>query len=142
MRLAKCSFTTMKEVSFLVVDDDPIALEVARERLEQLGFSVSTRLEALGTSRWIAENRPDYVLLDVMMPALTGSELARVITRRDLSKGVILYSSKPRQELDVLVRETGALGAISKSLNNRQFAMQLLSLIGQRPMLAFSEGKR
>jgi CheY-like chemotaxis protein len=132
----------MNTISFLVVDDDPIALEVARERLEQMGFSVTTRLEALGTSRWISDNQPDYVLLDVMMPALTGSELARVITRRDLSRGVILYSSKAKPELDALVRETGALGAISKNLNNRAFATQLLGLIGERRSLLSSEGER
>ena len=31
------------KITFLVVDDDPIALEVARERLERLGFIVHTR---------------------------------------------------------------------------------------------------
>lgn len=134
--------TAMTTTSFLVVDDDPIALEVARERLEHLGFHVTTRQEPLGTSRWISDHRPDYVLLDVMMPALTGSELARVLTRRDLSKGVILYSSKPKHELDALVRDTGALGAISKSLTNRAFAAELYELIGERRVLLTAAGKR
>ncbi|HEV8245229.1 MAG TPA: response regulator [Polyangiaceae bacterium] len=127
--------------TFLVVDDDPIALEVARERLEQLGFEVTTRLEVLGTSTWIAENEPDFILLDVMMPALSGSELAKVIKRRDFRTGIILYSSKPRAELDALVRQTGALGAIGKDCDARRFSSQLLLLIGGGAPLSAAQGK-
>ncbi len=118
----------MPPLSFLVVDDDPIALEVARERLEQLGFVVSTRTESLGTSRWLVENQPDFLLLDVMMPALSGGELANLIRRRQLRTKVILHSSKSREELALLVRDTGALGAITKGLDNRRFAAAVVRL--------------
>lgn len=105
----------------LVVDDDPIALEVARERLTRLGFEVTTRSESLGTTGWILQNRPDCVLLDVMMPALSGSELANVLRRRLLKTCIILHSSKSQQEIDTLVRETGASGGISKAIDERGF---------------------
>jgi DNA-binding response OmpR family regulator len=112
----------------LVVDDDPIALEVARERLIRLGFDVTTRSESLGTTGWILQNRPDCVLLDVMMPALSGSELANVLRRRSVDTCIILHSSKPQSELDTLVRETGASGAISKASDERRFAETILLL--------------
>jgi DNA-binding response OmpR family regulator len=112
----------------LVVDDDPIALEVARERLTRLGFAVTTRSESLGTTGWILQNRPDCVLLDVMMPALSGSELANVLRRRAVDTCIILHSSKPQSELETLVRETGASGAISKGSDERRFAETILHL--------------
>jgi CheY-like chemotaxis protein len=118
----------MQKLTFLVVDDDPIALEVARERLEALGFEVTTRDQALGTSSYIVQHRPDFVLLDVMMPALTGGELAQVLKRRATHTGVILHSSKPRSELRALVEATGALGAISKELDERDFTAEVLRL--------------
>jgi DNA-binding response OmpR family regulator len=121
----------MSKQTFLVVDDDPIALEVARERLEQLGFKVETRLNALGTSGWIAINRPDFVLLDVMMPALSGSELAKVVRRREVHTRIILHSSKSRPELEALVRQTGALGAITKDCDAEQFSSHLRRLISE-----------
>ena len=83
--------TTRERLLVLVVDDDVIALEVARERLERLGLDVATRDQSLGTSRWILENKPDFVLLDLNMPALTGIELARLIRRH--MTGVIVHSS-------------------------------------------------
>ncbi len=119
----------MQKIRFLVVDDDPIVLEVARERLTQLGFEVATRNQSLGTSGWILQNRPDFVLLDVMMPALTGGELAGVLKRRATNTSVILYSSKPEPELQALVRQTGALGAISKRVDERQFAHEVQRLV-------------
>ena len=107
----------------LVVDDDPIVLEVARERLEGAGYIVHTREEALGTSQWTAEFQPDIVLLDVNMPALTGPDLANLLKKRRATKDVpiILYSSLEPDELQAKVRATGAVGAIQKSADARRF---------------------
>jgi len=118
----------MRKLKFLVVDDDPVVLEVARERLEALGFDVSTRDQSLGTSTWIIQHRPDFVLLDVMMPALTGGELASVIMKRSFHTHVILHSSKSESELAAIVKKTGALGAISKSVDERRFAEDIKRL--------------
>jgi CheY-like chemotaxis protein len=118
----------MPKLSFLVVDDDPVALEVARERLETLGFEVSTRDHALGTASYIVQHRPDFVLLDVMMPALTGGELAQVLKRRATHTSVILHSSKPPGELRALAQAAGALGSISKASGDREFTQEILRL--------------
>jgi two-component system alkaline phosphatase synthesis response regulator PhoP len=113
----------------LIVDDDPIVLEVTKDRLEQLGAEVRTRSESLGTSRWILENKPDFVLLDLMMPALTGSELARVLKRREVKTGIIVYSSLPQAHLDQVARDVSALGALSKALDDTEFERQFLRLV-------------
>jgi DNA-binding response OmpR family regulator len=118
----------MQKLTFLIVDDDPVALQVARERLEAIGFDVVTRDQALGTSSYIVQHRPDFVLLDVMMPALTGGELAQVLKRRAVHTSVILHSSKPRGELRVLADATGALGCVSKELDEREFTQEVLRL--------------
>ena len=117
------------KITFLVVDDDPIALEVARERLERLGFVVTTRSQSLGTSAWILRERPNFVLLDVMMPALTGGELASLVRRRKLNTGIILHSSKPIGELQEIVRETGALGAVTKTFGEYLFNYEVVRLV-------------
>lgn len=114
----------------LVVDDDPIVLEVIRDRLESAGYDVSTRSEELGTSAWIAVNKPDIVLLDVMMPALRGNEIASLVLRRGVGDGVgiIFHSSKSPDELEELVQRSGALGAICKTGDERSFLRQFKSL--------------
>ena len=112
----------------LVVDDDIVSLEVTRERLERMGLEVAIREQSLGTSRWIIENKPDLVLLDLMMPALTGAELARLL-RRHMTKGVIVHSSLSTDELERVAREVGAIGGLSKSLGDREFTREMTRFI-------------
>jgi response regulator NasT len=119
--------TTRERLLVLVVDDDLIALEVARERLERLGLDVATREQSLGTSRWILENKPDFVLLDLQMPALTGVELARLIRRH--MTGIIVHSTLSAKELSRVAREVGAIGGIEKGLTDKDFAREMSRLI-------------
>ena len=113
----------MSRGSVLVVDDDPIVLEVVKERLESIGYEVHVREEALGTSQWTAEFHPDIILLDVNMPALAGTELAQLLKKRRATKDVaiILHSSIDSAELQGKLRAAGAVGAIQKTGDDRRF---------------------
>jgi DNA-binding response OmpR family regulator len=107
----------------LVVDDDPVILEVVRERLDAAGYDVYVRSDALGTSQWVAREQPDFVLLDVMMPALSGGELGQLL-KRSLSTNqtaVILHSSMDAASLQPVIERTGALGAIAKTHDGARF---------------------
>ncbi|HEY5374206.1 MAG TPA: response regulator [Polyangiaceae bacterium] len=113
----------MSRGTILIVDDDPIVLEVTKERLQGAGYEVHTREEALGTSQWTAEFQPDIVLLDVNMPALAGPDLAQLLKKRRATKdiAIILYSSLESAELQSKLRATGAVGAIQKTGDDRRF---------------------
>jgi CheY-like chemotaxis protein len=109
----------------LIVDDDPIVLEVARERLVSAGYEVHIREEALGTSQWVSSHHPDFVLLDIDMPALSGTELAMLIRRRESTRGtaIILHSGMAEAELQNLARTTGAIGVVRKTSDDSQFML-------------------
>jgi CheY-like chemotaxis protein len=116
----------MSKGTVLVVDDDPIVLEITRERLEGAGYEVHTRDAAIGTTEFIAKNQPDIVLMDVMMPGLSGDRLTELLQRQGRTKGVpvIFHSSKDAGDLDQLVRRVGAVGAIEKTSNDGEFVRQ------------------
>jgi CheY-like chemotaxis protein len=123
----------MNKGTVLVVDDDPITLEVARERLEGAGYQVHVRDQALGTTEFIAKNRPDIVLMDVMMPGLSGDKLAELLQRQDRTRQVpvILHSSKESADLDEMVERAGILGAITKTSDDDAFLAQFQRLAAQ-----------
>ena len=110
----------------LVVDDDPIILEVVRERLDDAGYDVYVRLDALGTSQWVAREQPDFILLDVMMPALSGGELGQLLKRSTSTNqtAVILHSSMDATALEAVIERTGAIGAIGKTHDGAKFMLE------------------
>jgi DNA-binding response OmpR family regulator len=116
-----------------VVDDDPVVLEIVREWLTNAGYSVQTRDRALGTANWVAAEKPDYVLLDVKMPALSGEELALLMRRSRATAGsaIILHSTLESTALGDLARKTGAIGAIQKTSNSRMFLAEFERLLSQ-----------
>ena len=66
-------------LKILIVDDDPVVLEIARIVLEGLGHRVCKRKEPLGTTAEIVREQPDVVLVDVYMPVVSGDQLIRTI---------------------------------------------------------------
>jgi DNA-binding response OmpR family regulator len=125
--------TTRTARKVLVVDDDEVILQVVREWLEFAGYLVHTRDEALGTARWVHAEKPAAVLLDVKMPALSGSEIAQLMHRnKDTTQvAVILHSSMDPSALSALARTTGAVGAIQKTSNGRLFLAEFERLLAQ-----------
>jgi two-component system phosphate regulon response regulator OmpR len=115
----------------LVIDDDPIVLEVARERLTANGFDVSVREEVLGTTRWLATHPAEFILLDVMMPALDGSELATLLKQRAATRNiaVILHSSIPTEQLAEMANRIGAAGYINKGADARGFVEAFRAIV-------------
>jgi two-component system, OmpR family, alkaline phosphatase synthesis response regulator PhoP len=67
------------DISILVVDDDPNALDIVRTYLEAKGYQVATASTGMEALSLLEEVRPALVLLDVMMPGMDGWEVARVI---------------------------------------------------------------
>lgn len=121
----------MSRGTVLVVDDDPIVLEVTRERLEGVGYSVHTRQEAIGTSQWASEFQPDVILLDINMPALDGTDLAQLLKRRRATKNlaIFLFSSMDSDQLGRRLSDTGADGAIQKTGDAARFLSEFETLI-------------
>src|SRR5260370_39900740 len=59
----------------LVVDDTPALLDVIRRCLEEEGYHVRTCLESRNAVRMAQEDRPDVIMLDVVMPEVSGWEV-------------------------------------------------------------------
>jgi CheY-like chemotaxis protein len=126
----------MARLKVMVVDDDPVALEIASAILESQGHEVLARGTALGTAVAVLRECPDVVVLDVRMPGISGRELLKVLEAQDLAKGAqstafIFYSGLERAELERMVEETGALGAIEKAAAPGQLASAFEVLLTQ-----------
>lgn len=125
----------MNKKIVLVVDDSEIVLAMAREALEAGGFDVVTALNAKGADNFIfSQDKPDLIILDVMLPMLDGDKKAKMLKDNELSRGIpiLLLSSKPEDELRRLVKESGADGFIRKPFAHGQLVDKVEKTIREK----------
>ena len=95
----------------LVIDDDRVVLSMAQDILSEAGFKVST-LECGVYSNHIiySKNPPDLILMDIMMPMMSGVKKTELLKKREKSQHipVVLISSKGEKELVKLAAEANA----------------------------------
>lgn len=98
----------------LIVEDEPDLLVVMRVILESAGFETSLAAEGATAIHRIAEERPDLVVLDLMLPVVDGwAVLADILARADAPP--VLVCSARRSERDLArAEEMGAAGFVTK----------------------------
>ncbi len=105
------------EYRVFILDDDENDCKLAHKALSSQGFQVSYQTEVSGAVWSIKQTRPHLVLLDVMMPGLSGDELALII-EKDKSIAskprIVFYSNKDARELESLTADKGADGFVCK----------------------------
>jgi twitching motility two-component system response regulator PilH len=85
----------------LVVDDSKTELMFLTDLLQKNGFSVKTAENAEDAFRRLGEEKPDLILMDVVMPGQNGFQLTRAISRDPLYADVpIIMCTSKNQETD------------------------------------------
>ena len=103
----------------LVVDDSKTELMFMTDLLQKNGFAVKTAEGADDAFRRLAEEKPDLILMDVVMPGQNGFQLTRAITRdpRFVNVPVIMCTSKNQETDKVWGMRQGARDYIVKPVD-------------------------
>lgn len=120
----------------LVVDDSEIVLDMARDALEEGGFEVVTAVNAKEADKYIfCPDKPDLIILDVMLPILDGDKKAKQLKENEVTRGIpiLLLSSKQEDELRWRVQESGADGFIRKPFGHRQLVAKVEETLRAKP---------
>ena len=108
----------------LVIDDDQAIAELVKINLELLGHQVTTANDGIKGLALAQQNRPDLVVLDVMMPDLDGFEVTRRLRSDPVTAGVPIFilsaTADPNAEKQCLA--AGATGFIRKPVLLRELA--------------------
>lgn len=97
----------------LIIDDEPILVELIQFNLEEEGYEVSTARNGQEGMRLFYTNRPDVVILDLMMPKLDGYEVCRRI-REMAETPIIMLTAKGREEDVIKGLDLGADDYLTK----------------------------
>ena len=114
----------------LVVDDSKTELMFLTDLLQKKGMQVRTAENAEEAFRRLAEEKPDLILMDVVMPGQNGFQLTRAISRDPLYADVpIIMCTSKNQETDrVWGMRQGARGYITKPVEFGRFTTVLRQL--------------
>lgn len=116
----------------VVIDDSKLVLAVAADALKGAGYEVITADSGIEANRHIySSRRPDLILIDVMMPMLNGDRKVRLLKERESSRNIpiLLMSTKPREELEILARTSGADGYVLKPFDDNSLIRQVGSIL-------------
>ena len=129
--------TTTQPGRVLIVDDQLEILEGMKALLELEGMEVTTHDSVITLPFIVRQANPDVILLDISLPALSGSALFGAGTKRILrtDASVILFSGRSAQELAMLMKEFGAHGYLTKSENTTEIIGRVKSWINERRAL-------
>ncbi|CAN5550077.1 response regulator transcription factor [soil metagenome] len=112
----------------LVIDDEPIVLEVVAEYLTRDGFSVITAADGTdGLQRFNAE-RPDIVILDLMLPGIDGLELCRQI-RMQSNIPIIMVTAKSEETDAVIGLSVGADDYVTKPFGPKELVARVKAVL-------------
>ncbi len=124
----------------LVVDDEPHIVEVVRAYLEREGYAVSTALDGDAALERIAEDAPDLIILDLMLPRRSGFDVLRELRSRGSSAAVIMLTARDDVVDRVAGLEIGADDYVTKPFEPRELVARVGAVLrrvaGQAPMPA------
>jgi CheY-like chemotaxis protein len=101
----------------LLLDDSTITLEMEKAVLEERGYEVAVASNLIEFQRELDSFQPEIILTDLMMPDISGKDIVRVLKQDFHTERlpIVLFSSKPDEELAEIAEQAGADGYLSKS---------------------------
>ena len=128
---AACDLTSAR---ILVVDDNAQNLELMQAYLEGLGCTLDTAEDGVQAMDRIAQTVPDLVLLDVMMPRMSGFEVCRKIKADPATRDVVVIMVTALNEVADFERavECGTNDFIAKPVNKHELLTRVRSLLQLR----------
>jgi two-component system phosphate regulon response regulator PhoB len=115
----------------LVVDDEPDITALVAYHLAKAGYRVSTAANGADALKAARDERPDIVILDLMLPGVSGYDVLAELRRRDETRdvGVILLTSR-REEADrIRGLSLGADDYLSKPFSPQELSLRVNALL-------------
>ena len=118
----------MESPRILIVDDDPMVVEVVERYLQREGFAVHTAADGLDAMDVYGTTRPHLVVLDLMLPRLGGMEVCRRI--REQSKTPIIMLTARGDEMDRIAGfANGADDYLAKPFSPRELVARVKAVL-------------
>ena len=115
-------------VRILVVEDEPILLEALEYNLTRQGYQVSTAGDGLAGLETARRERPDLIVLDIMLPKMDGLEVCRIV-RQEMNTPILMLTARADEVDRVVGLEMGADDYLTKPFSMRELLARVKALL-------------
>ena len=121
----------MSKKTILIADDEPHIIELIRLALGEEEYDYLEAENGKQVLALVEKQKPDLILLDVMMPIIDGYEIARILKNKNETKDIVIAMiSAKREDQDVLKGiDQGAIAYITKPFNPMELEEKVKELL-------------
>ena len=118
----------------LIIDDEKDLLEMLTFRLKAQGFEVFSALDGPSGIEKAKSDKPDLILLDIMMPGLDGYAVAKILKADKTTSGIpiIVFTAAVTPDLSQKVCEIHAIDCITKPFEPQVLLAKIAELLEKK----------
>lgn len=120
--------------TILVVEDEPVLLETLEYNLKREGYRVLTVASGRSAVETFRREKPDLVILDLMLPDIDGFEVCRIL-RRESTVPILMLTARTDEVDKVVGLEVGADDYVTKPFSMRELLARVKALLRRERML-------
>jgi len=122
----------------LVVEDDQTLLEVLKYNLRKDGFDVVTASDGVQALDVARSEKPDLILLDIMLPKLSGLDVCRAL-RKEMTVPILMLTAKGAEIDKVVGLEIGADDYVTKPFSMKELLARIRAMLRRTEMFKQEE---
>lgn len=124
-----------QQSTILVVDDEDTVREMLEYNLKREGFRVVAAAEGSEAVRLAYAEKPDLIVLDIMLPGMSGFDVCRAV-RKELNMPILMLSAREEEIDKVLGLELGADDYLTKPFSLREMLARVRAMLRRSQTLA------
>lgn len=126
----------MKNLSILVVDDDPVIRHLLEQRLKKANYAVQVAEDGYVAEKMLKQNRYDIVLTDLMMPGdIGGIEVLEIAKELNSQIEVVLITAHSSVDTAVAAMKKGANDYLEKPINFDELFLRIDKIANMQTIL-------
>lgn len=123
----------MTSSRILIVEDDPNLLETIKYNLRRESYDVLTEVDGVRALEIARKEKPDLIVLDVMLPKMSGFEVCRIL-RKDMTVPILMLTAKSEETDKIVGLEIGADDYMTKPFSMRELLARVRAMLRRSAM--------